>query len=96
MTDRVRIVELIYAGVDAFNVQQPDGFRLQKSEETILVGSGGVLDSLGLITLLVALEGNLSEAFGKSITLLDESSLADENGPLKTLGSLADFALSQV
>lgn len=96
MAEHDRILEIIYAGVDEFNAQQPDGFKLAKSPDAALVGSRSILDSLGLLTLLVALEGKVADSIGKQVVLLDESALGDENGPLRTLGSLAELVLSQV
>lgn len=59
-------------------------------ESTRLVGSDSVLDSLGLITLVVDLEERLEEEHSVSVVLADGSPMSEENSPFQTVQSLAD------
>lgn len=96
MTDVNSILKVISSATDGFNAQQPDGSKLGEAPDTILVGPGGVLDSLGLVLFMVSLEERLRAELGKSIALLDEAALADENGPFRTVGSLANHITEQL
>jgi D-alanine--poly(phosphoribitol) ligase subunit 2 len=59
---------------------------------TSLFGQEGLLDSVGLVTLVVAVEQAIEDAFGVSITLADEKAMSQRHSPYRTVGSLAEFA----
>jgi acyl carrier protein len=75
--------------VQDLNKQLTAGERLDDSPETILAGEGGKLDSLSLITLLVAIEEAVEKNFAVRVAVLDEEMLGADDGPYRTLGSLA-------
>jgi hypothetical protein len=85
------ILEAIYQGIDVVNGQLSERSKLVKSTETVLMGEGGVLDSLGLITLLVAVEDAIQSNMGTHITVLDEEALANASGPYNTVDSLRNW-----
>ena len=60
--------------------------------ETPLLGRAGVLDSLGLVTLVVALEQTLEDEYGLSVSLADERALSERKSPFRTIGTLAEYA----
>lgn len=59
--------------------------------DTRLVGSSAVLDSLGLVTLMVDVEQRVDETMGRSITLASERAMSQKHSPFRTVGALADF-----
>ena len=77
--------------VDEINQQLPKEQRLEKSIDTILSGQSGKLDSLGLVNLIVATEQKIEEEYGITITLANERAISQNNGPFKTIGTLADY-----
>ena len=85
------ILQLIYVSIDETNRQLPAERRLVKSPGTPLLGEGSVLDSLGLISLVVAFEEALDSACGIRFNLLEEEFLGDVTGPLRDVASLAAF-----
>lgn len=64
--------------------------------DTRLFGSSGVLDSMGLVTLVVAVEQAIEDRFGRSVALADEKALSQERSPYRSVSSLAEYALSQI
>ncbi len=62
MTVRNKILEGIYAAIDEVNEQLPEDQNLEKSLETVLLGSSGKLESVNLVNLLVAIEENIEES----------------------------------
>lgn len=60
--------------------------------KTVLFGENGILDSIGLVTLIVAVEQAIEETFGVSISLADEKAMSQRNSPFRTIDSLAEFA----
>ena len=61
--------------------------------DTPLVGSQGVLDSLALVSLIVALEQELEDEYGLRVSLADEQALSQRRSPYRTVGTLADYAI---
>ena len=91
MTENEKILGALYRAVDDVNQQQPEGRKLEKSPETLLYGKGAVLDSLGLVTLVVAAEQTLDEDFGRTVTLANEKAFSQKNSPFRTIASLAEY-----
>jgi len=60
--------------------------------ESALFGKDGVLDSIGLVSLVVAVEQAVEDAYGLSISLADDRAMSQKSSPYKTIGSLAEYA----
>lgn len=61
------------------------------NEATVLLGAEGILDSMGLVSLIVAVEQDVEDEFGKEITIADAKSMSQKNSPFRTVGSLVDY-----
>ena len=85
-----KILETIFEVIDEFNDQDDQEDKIKKSSETILMGQGSDLDSLGLVNLIVAIQG-IEDAFDVSITLADERALSQESSPFRTVNSLCEY-----
>jgi acyl carrier protein len=81
--------DLVRLVVDSLKVIRPD-VDIVFGADTHLVGPEAVLDSVGLVTLLVALEENLDNAVDLSASFLQPDDSEDRRDPLSTVGSLAD------
>ena len=92
--NRDTIIKIIYDALEEINRDFPLKERLQKSEQTVLFGDSGKLDSLGLVTLIVTCEEQLNTAFGSSITLADEKAMSLKRSPFRTIGTFADYCVS--
>ena len=94
MSLETTITEAVYAAFDEVNPQLPLENQLAKESSTILLGDGGVLDSLGVMNLIVAVEETLEER-GLSVSLSEDEklmeSLGEENGPLRSVSNLVSF-----
>ena len=66
------------------------------AEETTLFGRDGVLDSMGLVTLIVAVEQAIEDKYEASPGLADEKAMSQARSPYRTVGSLADYAVAQI
>ena len=66
------------------------------TDETPLFGDDGLLDSLGLVALIVDVEEALSARTERPITLADDRAMSQTASPFRTVGSLADYALTLV
>jgi D-alanine--poly(phosphoribitol) ligase subunit 2 len=64
-------------------------------ERAPLFGSDGVLDSLGLVSFIVAVEQALDEPPGAAVMLADERAVSQRVSPFRTVGTLADYVMAQ-
>ena len=81
---------VIYECVNIINSDLPDTLMLPLQPNSVLVGEGGVYDSLSIINLLVAIEESLNN-LGEEVMLLDEDLVTDAEGPYSTLYKLAAY-----
>ena len=66
------------------------------SESTHLIGNEQVLDSLGLVTLILDVEQDLENQYGVSLSLADDRAMSQSNSPFRTVGSLVNYICSLV
>ena len=91
MNDPENIVAAIYRAVDWINGELPPDRLLIKARETRLLGSQSVLDSMHLVSLIVAIEREVEDIFGVTLTLVDERALSMKESPFRSIQSLADY-----
>src|SRR5918995_6577233 len=77
------------------NVQQyiPEGVSNSYpcfDRETKLLG-GGIVDSLGLVSLIVSIEQAIEDTWNISLSLADERAMSQTRSPYRTVGSLAEY-----
>ena len=91
MNDPENIVAAIYRAVDWINGELPPDRQLNKAPETRLLGSQSVLDSMHLVSLIVAIEREVEDTLGMALTLADERALSLKASPFRSVQSLADY-----
>lgn len=64
--------------------------------DTALYGEGGLLDSLGVATLVMELEVRLDERHGVAVVLADDKAMSRRSSPFRTFGSLRDYTWERV
>jgi acyl carrier protein len=88
--DHEQAQRIVYETIDIVNQQLPAARRLRKSPGTVIVGPGGALDSLGVVTFVITLEDKVGEAIGANVQLL-ERDLLGEGSPLQTVAALTEL-----
>jgi acyl carrier protein len=92
----VQVVDLIVENIvlmqDETGLKVPP--RLQAG--TALFGAEGFLDSMALVSLVVALEQGIEEKFGVSVTLADAHAMSQERSPYRTIQALAEYAIHRM
>lgn len=86
-----QVTQAMFRAIDEVNRSRAPGQRVEKSRETELLGGSSVLDSLGLVNLIVAVEAQVEDAFGVTVNLADEQARRHPANPFRTIGSLADY-----
>ncbi|MFZ5452663.1 MAG: hypothetical protein ACOZF2_12480 [Thermodesulfobacteriota bacterium] len=86
-----KIKSAVFQAVDSVNEQLMDEQHLEKSTESVLLGSEAKIDSMALVNLIVATEEQISHSFNVNISLTDERALQEKESPFETLGTLIDY-----
>lgn len=92
MIEKGKVLQTIFGVVDDMNMELPEEQLMEKSEDFVLFGQSGKLDSLGLVTFIVAIEQKFQEELEVTITLADERAMSQKRSPFATIGTLADYA----
>jgi len=95
-TNKERILALVRRAVDDVNEQLDEGVKLGADPDTVLYGRGARIASLTLVSFIVAVEENIREDFGLSVTLANEKAMSMEHSPFKTLGSMIGYVTDVV
>lgn len=96
MNDKSRIGELISVAIDNYNQTALPERQITNTPSTVLFGDGSVLDSLGFINLVVAIETEIENEFNLSLFLVDERALSMQENPFKTLQSLTVLVQTRI
>ena len=89
---RAELIQLIIDTVNELAGQ--DEFELDGAVDanTSLFGDQGILDSMGLVSTVIAVEQAVEEKFDAGISLADEKALSQKNSPYRTVTTLAEYA----
>ena len=90
------VLRIVYRAIDELNPQLPAERRLEKSPETALFGRTGRLDSLGLVSLIVAIEQAVEDELGASVVLADEKAMSQRSSPFRTVGALGAYVRARL
>jgi D-alanine--poly(phosphoribitol) ligase subunit 2 len=69
---------------------------LAREDAAPLFGVDGVLDSLALVSLVLAVEQGIEATLGVLVTLADARAASQERSPFRTIGSLTAYAATRV
>lgn len=61
------------------------------AETTRLIGRGSVLDSLGLVNLIIEVEARLQAEHGVLVTVADDRAMSQLSSPFRTVSSLSEY-----
>lgn len=82
---------LIQTLKDYFNEQAIDS---DVNQQTSLFGANSVLDSMGLVHIIVEIESRLRNK-DINVSLISEQAMSQRNSPFRTIETLTDFILAQ-
>jgi D-alanine--poly(phosphoribitol) ligase subunit 2 len=90
MKDKVQA--LIVQALREVSEQQAIAVPGDVGAETSLFGRNGLLDSLGLVSLVIAVEQLIEDELGVSVSLANEKAMSQKQSPYRTVGTLAQYA----
>ncbi|HEX4340251.1 MAG TPA: hypothetical protein VH062_30290 [Polyangiaceae bacterium] len=65
-------------------------------EQTMIVGPEAVLDSIGVVSLIVDIEQKLQMDHDIAVTLASEKAMSQKNSPFRTVGVLASHVMTSI
>ena len=87
MTLDERVRKAVSKAVVTINSQVDEAYRIEDSPSTVLLGEGSQLDSLGLVSLVVATQQRLRQEFDVTIELVDSQAMDNRQTYFGTLGA---------
>jgi acyl carrier protein len=90
------IADLVIGIASDIAKDQELGVQETITENTRLFGPGGVLDSMALVGLVVALEQAIEDRYGVTVPLADEKALSQRDSPYRSVTSLAVYAKQEL
>ena len=83
------IAQSVVRAIEAHNASE--GSAIPAGPDTVLLGDGGAVDSLGLVRLIMTIERQIEDDFGGPLSLTDEKAMSQRNSPFRTVGSLTAY-----
>ena len=77
-----RIVEIIIEETNAVLEEHVSDMN----KDTALFGKSGLLDSMGLVSMIVAVEQDVEDEFDKNVTIADARAMSQKHSPFATVG----------
>lgn len=77
-------------------LEQFGGSVAEVTEETVIVGPSAVLDSIGVVSLIVDIEQKLEMDHGASVTLASEKAMSQRSSPFRNVAVLADHVCATI
>jgi D-alanine--poly(phosphoribitol) ligase subunit 2 len=91
-----QLTSLILEVAAEIRQQDPAAPAAPLTLDTPLFGADGAFDSMGLVSLIVAVEQAIEEKLGATVALADEKALSQKSSPYRTVRTLAAYAAEQI
>ena len=90
-----QVQRIVLEAIETVNLTREADAQVPVSPEAALYGPGAPLDSLGLVTLLIAAEDGLRAA-GAAVALADDRAMSQTRSPFRSVPTLVDYVLALV
>jgi hypothetical protein len=88
------IVQIILTAVADANLERDHVDAPGAGVDTALFGADGVLDSLGLVSVITDVEFAVSDRLGRPLSLMDDRALEQELSPFSSVRALAEYVIA--
>jgi len=93
---REEILKLTLNTLETYCVENGILVNLSQGEELKLFGGDSLLDSLGLVSLIVSIEEAIEDQFNTSIILADEKAMSRRTSPFSRVSYLVEYILELI
>ena len=91
MTDRDKLSQLVLSALVDFGLPPTEGAS-GFTEDTLLFGPDGLLDSIALVSFVLDVEMAIQDEFGIGVTLADDRAMSQKRSPFRRVADLVDYA----
>ena len=96
MLTKENVLEIIFRALQNLNDELSDNDKFEAGPNTPLFGPNASLDSLALVSVIVDVEGDVSNALGRSISLTDDRAMGQEISPCDDVQTLLNYIMTLV
>jgi acyl carrier protein len=96
MIERTVAFDIVVASLQEVFVQSGMPAPETITDDTVLVGKDAVLDSLGVVSLIVEIEQRVEAEHSVSVTLANDKAMSQRNSPFRTVGVLTDHLIAVI
>jgi hypothetical protein len=93
MVKKEKVLEIILSALHSLCDELPDGEKFEIGSKTPLFGPNATLDSLALVSVIVDVEGDVSTALGRNISLTDDRAMSQEISPFDDVQTLLNYIM---
>lgn len=93
MIESKKVLEIILRALENLNDELSDDEKFEAGPTTPLFGPNATLDSLALVSVIVDVEGDVSTALGRSISLTDDRAMSQEISPFDDVQTLLNYIM---
>ncbi len=94
--ERTAIIALIRDIVRQYLTELEEKHIPDIVESTALFGEQAILDSVGLVSVILEVESQLDERHGISVTVANERAMSQSKSPFITVGAVADYVVQLI
>ena len=91
MATNQEILDILLEISEEFILPAHQRIEVERGDDAPLYGREGVLDSLGLVSFLAAVEQALEDRFGVTVPLASEKAVSLKHSPFRTVGTLTQY-----
>jgi len=93
MMNEEDVLKVIQRALQSLNDELPENDKFEIGIKTPLFGPNAKLDSLALVSVIVDVEGDVSTALGRSISLTDDRAMSQEVSPFDDVQTLLNYIM---
>ena len=93
---REDVLKLVLSAVENYCIENDISVNLIQGNELKLFGGESLLDSLGLVSLIVSIEEAIEDKYNTSIILADEKAMSRRTSPFSRVSYLVDYILELI
>jgi len=93
MLTKENVLEIILRALQNLNEELDDSEKFVVDSNLSLFGPDATLDSLALVSVIVDVEGDVSAALGRSISLTDDRAMTQEISPFDNVQTLLNYIM---
>lgn len=93
---REEVFKLVISTLETYCVENDIVVDSSQGEGLKLFGGESLLDSLGLVSLIVSIEEAIEDQFNTSIILADEKAMSRRTSPFSKVSYLVDYILELI